>query len=341
MDTDRERILAGTRVAVHVIGGAAIVFFFAVTVMIATAQQDVMSRMKTEQLSVGYSSALLMDRHARDADKQREAWQLEQQRTTEQLRSDQSQLSQAQGQADLAWAELGPLAGKVATLGLCDIAIPATADERARAVAATAIERCSPEGSMKSTAERTLKAATDQAGQFLTAVGPYLQKQAKLSSDQAKLDAIVEQIQLRTLTPDEGKAERSFSNMEVLLQPWMLGGKFLVQFPPALLQILLSFFSGLFGALLVTLVLIVYPKNLLGGENSAHVLERTMLGGLIALCVYIVLLGGTAVLGSGTPNEGAGSNNMAFAGIGILAGMFSDRVAGWLSKQADTFFRQS
>ena len=31
---------------------------------------------------------------------------------------------------------------------------------------------------------------------------------------------------------------------------------------------------------------------------------------------------------------------MAFTGIGILAGMFSDRVTGWLSKQADSFFRQ-
>jgi hypothetical protein len=80
----------------------------------------------------------------------------------------------------------------------------------------------------------------------------------------------------------------------------MLGGSFLVQFPPALLQILLCFSAGLFGALLVTLVLIVYPKNLVQGEASAHSLERTFLGGLIALCVYIVLLSGAAVLGSGT-----------------------------------------
>jgi hypothetical protein len=31
---------------------------------------------------------------------------------------------------------------------------------------------------------------------------------------------------------------------------------------------------------------------------------------------------------------------MAFCGIGILAGMFSHRVAGWLSSRLDEFFKK-
>ena len=127
--------------------------------------------------------------------------------------------------------------------------------------------------------------------------------------------------------------------MNVLLKPWVLFGQNLIQFPPALLQILLTFVSGLFGALLVTLILIVYPRTKIAKASQARPVTRTFLGGLIAVCVYIVLLSGIAVVGSGTTGSGAGSNYMAFCGIGILAGMFSDRVAGWLSDRADQFFK--
>lgn len=107
----------------------------------------------------------------------------------------------------------------------------------------------------------------------------------------------------------------------------MLVGDMLGLFPPALLQILLTLFSGLFGAVLVTLVLIVYPHTDFNIMASKETWSRILLGGLVALCVYIVLLGGTAVVGAGSGLSGVGTNYMAFCGIGILAGMFSDRVA--------------
>jgi hypothetical protein len=104
-------------------------------------------------------------------------------------------------------------------------------------------------------------------------------------------------------------------------------------------QLLLAFASGLFGALLITLVLVVYPKNdltLSSGEGGYG--ARILLGGLISICVFVVLGGGTAVLGtSGAFAEGE-ANFLAFCAIGILAGMFSDRVANWLSARAETFF---
>lgn len=337
MDLDDGRTIV-TRLG-QLVAGALIVFVFVVIIMVATAQQDVMSRMKTEQLSVGYNSALILERNARESDRARNAWEHEQRTTTEQVRSDQVALDQSQRQVDLAWAEFGPAAAKVATLGICDVSIPANIDVRARAVAAAAIQQCAPDEPLKAAAARTFKTAGDQASQFLTAVQPYLQRQDKLNSDNSRLAGIKEQIGLRTLTLDEEKAERSFSDMDVLLQPWMLGGKFLVQFPPALLQILLSFVSGLFGALLITLILIVYPNNLVTDKVDTHPGKRIAVGGMIALGVYIVLLSGTAVLGSGTSSDGAGTNNMAISGIAVLAGMFSDKVAAWLSKQADNLFR--
>ncbi|MEO7563781.1 MAG: hypothetical protein ABIR63_05430 [Sphingomicrobium sp.] len=137
-------------------------------------------------------------------------------------------------------------------------------------------------------------------------------------------------------TVQDDKVISAFSGMDGLQA--YVGN--LVYVSPPLLQLLTTFVSGLFGALMVTLVLIVYPSNQIMTTADARPVTRTFLGGLIALCVYIVLLGGTAVLGSGSSHEGAGSNYMAFAGIGILAGMFSDRVAGWLSNRADEFFKQ-
>jgi hypothetical protein len=108
-----------------------------------------------------------------------------------------------------------------------------------------------------------------------------------------------------------------------------------------MLQILLTFVSGLFGAVLITFVLLVYPNGTLKLAHTTETWTRILLGGMIALCVYIVLLGGTAILGTNTGIIAAGTNYMAFCGIGILAGMFSDRVAGWLSDRADTFFNRT
>jgi hypothetical protein len=141
-------------------------------------------------------------------------------------------------------------------------------------------------------------------------------------------------------SPVDQKIVDSFRDMEGLMTVapgtmWLLG-----QFPPEILEIIFVFVSGLFGALLVTLVLIVYPNNQVLTLSDARPVTRTALGGLIALCIYIFLVSGTIVVGSGGSGAARPANNMTFCALGILAGMFSDRVAGWLSKRADQFFRQ-
>jgi len=142
-----------------------------------------------------------------------------------------------------------------------------------------------------------------------------------------------------SVSAEQAAASREFRELESFTRGRLTGAALLGDFPPAVVHILLAFFSGMFGALLVTLVLVVYPGNTLklstgGGGYEA----RIFLGGLISICVFVVLGGGTAVLGtSGGFGEGE-TNFLAFCAIGILAGMFSDRVAQWLSGRADAFF---
>jgi hypothetical protein len=104
----------------------------------------------------------------------------------------------------------------------------------------------------------------------------------------------------------------------------------LIKVPPALMPILLAFASGLFGALLITLVLFVYPKNQFKFTASNSFAGRMLLGGLIALAVVVLLFSGVAVLGDATESQ----NQMAYAALGLLAGMFSDQAAEWLSRSS-------
>lgn len=146
--------------------------------------------------------------------------------------------------------------------------------------------------------------------------------------------------QMGTVSEREAHIREAFDDLAKLRRSWLLGGGMLVEFPPTLLQIPLAFASGAFGALLLTLVLLVYPSSNIGTSSPGRLGSRTLLGGLIAVCVYIVLLGGTAVLGtSGGFAEGS-ANYMTFCAVGILAGMFSDRVAAWLSDRANIFFQR-
>ncbi|MFL6859044.1 MAG: hypothetical protein ACJ8EB_14225 [Allosphingosinicella sp.] len=135
---------------------------------------------------------------------------------------------------------------------------------------------------------------------------------------------------------DEQKAIAGFRDADVLRSFFLT--RWLVDFPPPVLQLLLAASAGAFGALLITLILLVYPKTDLKFSSSGGFWERIMLGGFIAVCVYIVLLGGTAVLGTASFDQG-GANYMTFCAISVLAGMFSDRVAHWLSSRADMFFK--
>ncbi len=107
----------------------------------------------------------------------------------------------------------------------------------------------------------------------------------------------------------------------------------LVYVPPVLTGIILASVSGLFGALLITLILFVYPDNRFKFTRTKSYFGRILLGGLIALGVFVLMFSGVAVL-AGPNASGSAQNLIAYGGIGILAGMFSDQAAGWLSDRS-------
>jgi hypothetical protein len=110
-----------------------------------------------------------------------------------------------------------------------------------------------------------------------------------------------------------------------------------VNYPPFIIHVLLSFFSGTFGALLITMVFVVYPSKLRERVSAKLYYKRVFLGGLVALTVFIVLTGGASILGTGEASQDD-ANIMSFTAIGLLAGMFSDTVADWLSVRAKSMF---
>ena len=137
---------------------------------------------------------------------------------------------------------------------------------------------------------------------------------------------------------DGGRLEATQVHFAVLntLEFWWLPIN-LDDFPPFIIRVLLSFFSGTFGALLITMVFVVYPSKLRERVSSKLYYKRVFLGGLVALTVFIVLTGGASILGTGEVSTDD-ANVMSFTAIGLLAGMFSDTVADWLSARAKTMF---
>ena len=115
----------------------------------------------------------------------------------------------------------------------------------------------------------------------------------------------------------------------------------LTHIPPALMQIMLCFLSGLFGALLITLVLLVYPNNDLSFTQTNSFWNRILLGGLIAVGVFVLIAGGVGVLGSSEAILSGQNNFLSFCAIGMLAGGFSDRFAKWLSDNATMLVSKS
>lgn len=126
-----------------------------------------------------------------------------------------------------------------------------------------------------------------------------------------------------------------------LLELPVIGTFGLVDIPPPMMQIILSFVSGLFGALVITLVVAVYPDNSASFSRSEHYYHRLFLGGLVSILIFVLLGGGLVVLGTSGGVFQGGGNYLSFCAIGIVAGMFSDRVALWVSEHLDTILARN
>lgn len=319
-------------------GWTLISLLFLTCVMTAVAQQEVVARMGKERLDVSWTKGLALADEAEKGRTELDKLKLDERRLAGELQLKQTQARVGERQLESAWQELLPAARRVA--GACVLTLPADTSP-AREELLRSLGECELKRDTFPTRTRALlDVALLQAQDVQRKQREHANAANLYSTAKDFVEATREQIKTTMeLSEDQTKAEKSFGDTKILKERWMLIGRWLVKFPPAMLQILLTFVSGLFGALLITLVLIVYPHNKIGARTGSHTWPRIFLGGLIAMCVYVVILGGTAVLGSATALSGAGSNYMAMCGIGILAGMFSDRVAAWLSSRADSFFK--
>lgn len=138
--------------------------------------------------------------------------------------------------------------------------------------------------------------------------------------------------------PKIGDVEQAFAETRALDGSWYLLNANVESFLPFVVQLWLALTSGMFGAMLVALIIMVYPNNSQGFTRTEGFYARVVVGGLISICVYLVLGSGSSLLGSSGALDVSSTNVMAFCAVGVLSGMFSDRVAFWLSQRAGSFF---
>ena len=235
---------------------------------------------------------------------------------------------------DLLLQRLGSVTG-------CEFLRPRTARNISTEGVLSDLSTCLDQGTSLSATQR--EAGNELLGQkalFKKVDIEYRSKENDAAALQRRLDRVKINIGARSKPdPVQTAASKAFAELAAFTDGRLIGGQIFGSFPPAVIQILLAFVSGMFGALLVTLVLVVYPKHKLKLSTGGSGYEaRIFLGGLISICVFVVLGGGTAVLGTSEGFGDGDANFLAFCAIAILAGMFSDRVAQWLSKRADAFF---
>lgn len=150
-------------------------------------------------------------------------------------------------------------------------------------------------------------------------------QEQKLKDDGAALVELEQKIASAKVFENDFSPQERLSK---LLPGWL---HWLFDVPPSIMPILLTFVSGIFGSLLVNLILIVYPSNKIGLYDGQRFLQHVILGGLIATAVYVVIGAGASVLS--LSDTGASPDTyLTFSAIGIFAGMFSDRAARWLSE---------
>jgi hypothetical protein len=309
---------------------------FMIFLMTAVTQQSVSARIDKSALGLGYSATLASVKEVKLRQKDLPDQRRAQAELLKQLTGSEQREEAAQGKYSDGWDAAVPILRRLAREPECEIAFDAAqpVPYGARAALWGLAKVC--------VEERAKELPATVVASFNSSHFPQLRREAlSASAATAKLkkqvtDGAASIAKTENPTVEEAKAIASFRDADVLRGFFLT--RWLVDFPPPVLQLLLSASAGAFGALLITLILLVYPKTDLNFSTSGGFWERIMLGGFIAVCVYIVVLGGTAVLGTASFDQG-GANYMTFCAISVLAGMFSDRVAHWLSNRADLFFK--
>lgn len=330
-------LIRSARALLNIAGALLISAIFLLMLTTAIAQQSILAALNDGEPELSYSTAHAMIREVEERKGQLRDLADEIRSISSQHAAAQRQFEPIATEYEAAWEAFATRVQRVSER--CEIPRPeGVVSREARLEFWSEAEQCLADERMPTWLRERVLPLFEEDRNFLRVAQEYGSSQGTLNQLQARLTAAQEALTTaRQVTPEERKALRSFDDSNVLRESLWLGGDFLIAFPPSLLQLYLAAASGAFGALLFTLVLIVYPRSSLKITSAGSYGARVLLGALIAVCVYIILLGGTAVLGT---ESMAGANYMTFCAVAVLAGMFSDRVADWLSRRANTFFRQ-
>jgi hypothetical protein len=326
----------------RIIGSLLVSLLFVIVFMTASAQQRSVSLL-AEQLkdnpnkisaSVDYSTALDRVNNAEVSEAALKMLLKEQEELGIEQRRREVAYSKESDREQRAWERISPIVESVSKVEACEIP-----EIEIKATKWASVVQCAAEGVLTESLAKKVSVASDGSENYSRVSNDQQLAESALKVVNGDLERKRAEVTSKQTEVDQGQAFRqAFGDLNVPRKSWLFGKGVLVEFPPSLMQIILASVSGAFGALLITLVLIVYPNNKFDFVRTDGHEARILLGALIALCAYIVLGGGASVLGDGQAFEGGKANVMTFSAVGILAGMFSDRVAAWLSRSANTFF---
>ena len=256
MATDADTFSRTTLWIINTVSALVLVFVFILMVMTAIAQQEVISRLKADQVDLGYGAALAVRDQATKRQAKLDTLANDERDRLGRYRDAQTKWRETGRIFDDAWESLLPYLQRISRSKICEITLPADNSIAARVTALNEYRECFENAGTS----RTVTSAKPAADQFEQALnGHRVTNRVFLTSDD-KLKETKADIETGALTTVQQNVLDSFEDMKVLLSGWLLLGGALVAIPPALLQILLSFVSGLFGAVLITFILLVYPN---------------------------------------------------------------------------------
>jgi len=310
----------------------ALAYAFLVVLMTATAQQRVLAGLDTTKND--YSSALARVEQAEEIEADLADLRASERKILdeEQRRSEETAIARMVEWE--AWRAFSPVADKLTAANRCG---PTTDPDHLTVW--NHLQQCVGEGGQDARLVAQFEAAANSEPSPPAAYSEMQRAIVLQKGVENRLARVRADIQQAEGQLAESRSLRQvFGELKALRGSWLLGGGAFTGLPPSLMQVVMSFLAGAFGALLITLVLAVYPQSRLTFSSGDSYYTRILLGGLISVCLYIVLSGGSAILGEARPLEGGRMNVMTFSAVGLLAGMFSDRVALWLSERANLFF---
>ena len=315
---------------------AIIAALFLLVLLVASAQQQVMNNLEP---GTSYSVARKVVRDAELARRTLSSEQDEHEQLGAAKRDREQRINELEGHLYNSMAAVDRLAATIAHSKLCPrLSLESAVEGMTRW---TAVYGCYRSGTVPANAIDEIKALADPANDPTQLTGRITRAKFDLQSADLRLVTTDARIEADRQTIEQAAKASNALQIVVLLDQSFIGVFGLTWIPPALMQILLCFLSGLFGALLITLVLLVYPNNELSFTRTNSFWNRILLGGLIAVGVFVMIAGGVAVLGSSEAILNGQNNFLSFCAIGMLAGGFSDRFAKWLSDNATMMVNSS